>query len=414
MANVKQQDCLIGGTPLPPTQPLPTKNTKLFHQKQQLHTTISCSNCCCYSYKTVFSCNFCMLTQSFTHKSHKITTLTTDSYKQLFALIAMLLTVLNVRPSTFTMAAPLDQPQQYHLQQHNLPYNTFHHPPPHSNHTHQEKPLQETLLAVNIYRQQQNQQHRKLETEIFINRENDFKDMEEAERLRKRDISWHDYYNSIMQSQAISWYNPCGGILMMNEKTMKRKRPPPIKKELRKLKKTVVKNYDTNRDTLYVINIQDMKQWDMGEKYSFLPKLNTNSSISLRRWHRNMQIYVAAFEYLYRAQLYFDYLRDSQESPLARELNYLRKDARNILCNIEHAINNTTTRKSVSNIDSLFISRSRMEEILNFTTNIKFISPLKFYQNHTDDKNCYCYEHLKLRYLMNDPHLHPKCMYVPS
>lgn len=73
-----------------------------------------------------------MLTQSFTHKSHKITTLTTDSYKQLFVLITMLLTVLSVQPSTFTMAAPLQQPQQYQLtqpqlQQHNLPHDTLHH-----------------------------------------------------------------------------------------------------------------------------------------------------------------------------------------------------------------------------------------------------------------------------------------------
>lgn len=63
------------------------------------------------------------------------------------------------------------------------------------------------------------------------------------------------------------------------------------------------------------------------------------------------------------------------------------KDARNILCNIEHAINNTTTRKSASNIDSLFISRTRMEGIFNFTTNIKYVSPLKWHQIKTDDKS---------------------------
>lgn len=108
--------------------------------------------------------------------------------------------------------------------------------------------------------------------------------------------------------------------------------------------------------------------------------------ISLRRWHRQTQIYVAAFEYLRRAQLHFDYTKDSQESPFARELYELMKDARNMLCNLEHAINNTTTHKSTFTIDSLFLSRTKIEDILKFTTNIKYVSPLKWPQIKTDDK----------------------------
>ena len=56
------------------------------------------------------------------------------------------------------------------------------------------------------------------------------------------------------------------------------------------------------------------------------------------------------------------------------------KDARTILCNIEHAINNTTTRRGFSTIDALFISRTKMEGILNFTTDIKYVSPLRWNQ----------------------------------
>lgn len=181
-----------------------------------------------------------MLTQSFTHKSHKITTLTTDSYKQLFVLITMLLTVLSAQPSTFTMAAPLEQPQQYQLrqtqqrqqQQYNLPYDTLQH-----------SQLQEILLTEklqykhdyhynylnhNHHLRQHLRQHQ-LETDFVVN-ENNGEDNDEEERLHKREISWHDYYNSIMQSQAINWYNPCGGISKMEGKPVKRKRPPPIKK----------------------------------------------------------------------------------------------------------------------------------------------------------------------------------------
>lgn len=62
----------------------------------------------------------------------------------------------------------------------------------------------------------------------------------------------------------------------------------------------------------------------------------------------------------------------------------LMKDARTILCNIEHAINNTTTRRSFSTIDALFISRTKMEGILNFTTDIEYVSPLRWNQAKND------------------------------
>ncbi|KAI8126871.1 hypothetical protein CVS40_3205 [Lucilia cuprina] len=328
-----------------------------------------------------------MLTQSFTHKSHKITTLTTDSYKQLFVLITMLLTVLSVQPSTFTMAAPMQQqlqlqyqPQQYQLtqpqlqplEQHNLPYDFLHQQP---------SQLYEILLAEKQHLETDNVRTRREEMENIAN-------LVDVDKIFKRQINFHDSYHITMQSQTINWYNPCGGIHKMAEKPVKRKRPPPIKKELRKLQNATVKYYNFIKENLHAINIGNMKQWDSAaENYSFLPKLNTNSSISLRHWHRQMQIYVAAFEYLHRAQLHFDYLKDNQKSPFAKELNLLMINARTILCNIEHAINNTTTRKRATNIDSLFINRTRMENILNFATNIKYVSPLRWHDIRTDDKS---------------------------
>ena len=85
-----------------------------------------------------------------------------------------------------------------------------------------------------------------------------------------------------------------------------------------------------------------------------------------------------------RAELNFNNIKASQESTIAQELDELMKDARTILCNIEHAINNTTTRRGFSTIDALFISRTKMEGILNFTTDIKYVSPLRWNQIKDD------------------------------
>lgn len=73
------------------------------------------------------------------------------------------------------------------------------------------------------------------------------------------------------------------------------------------------------------------------------------------------------------------------------------KNAQVILCNIEHAINNTTSGKKIPNIHSLFINRPRMEEILNFNTNVKYISPLRWQQIVTNDKKWFV-DQLDLRF----------------
>lgn len=220
-------------------------NVSLKPQRQKhSQATHNFLNCHC-GYNEVCSshrCCCCMSAQSFTHKSHKITILTTDSYKQLFVLITMLLTVLSVQPLTLTMAAPSEHAQHYQqltpsqaqllVQTHNSPYETNHH-----------RQLQEILLA-----QKQSHKHDHQQRHYYYNNQHNYyrhqplpqqlttdiplpkEGANEEERLRKREISWHDYYNSIMQSQVINWYNPCGGISKMDEKPVKRKRPPPIKK----------------------------------------------------------------------------------------------------------------------------------------------------------------------------------------
>ena len=201
-----------------------------------------------------------MLMQKYTttHKIHKITTRTiTDSYKQLFVLITVLLTILSLQPTTIlTMAAPLEP--QHNYQQHFL--HTYHQQQQQLQ-PQQPQPsqLHEIMLAerhrydhdnyINHHyrhhqkqqQQQQSQQHhqRQLQIETDLNRNlkkskaniiRYERSDDDEDRLRKREISWHEYYQRIMQSQAINWYNPCGGISLRNETPVKRKRPPPIKK----------------------------------------------------------------------------------------------------------------------------------------------------------------------------------------
>lgn len=101
--------------------------------------------------------------------------------------------------------------------------------------------------------------------------------------------------------------------------------------------------------------------------------------ISLRNWYREMEYYVAAFDYLHRAQLHWDHNKANARSQSSRELYVLRNNAREILCNIEIAINKTSSvSKAKRTFDSLFISRKKMESKLQFFTKISHISPLNW------------------------------------
>ncbi|XP_061395306.1 uncharacterized protein LOC133330919, partial [Musca vetustissima] len=187
--------------------------------------------------------------------------------------------------------------------------------------------------------------------------------METEERLlhKRHTTSWHDLYTRTMNSNDIVWYNPCGGhyINSNNVDNKKTSKKPPLKKILRTLQKATVKEHNSlNARQLEAIDIRNMSMWNVGydNKYKFLPQIEEKSNFSLRRCYHQMQKYVAGFDYLHRAQLTWDYNKGMQQSQTSRELLSLRNNARTILCNIEHAINNTTTKSKVSRtIDSLLI-----------------------------------------------------------
>ncbi|KAL9880024.1 uncharacterized protein ACN2A1_011677 [Glossina fuscipes fuscipes] len=200
--------------------------------------------------------------------------------------------------------------------------------------------------------------------------------------LHKRQTTWHEIYAQTMQSQRLDWFNPCGG-QYLNQRQVKKGRRPPLKKALRKLRNVTGREFKTLNITTPAIDMSDIRIWDLHQKnYGFLPKLKLNSSIALRRWHRYMQIYVASFAYLRRAQLHWDYHKTLQQSEVAKELNALKNSARNILCHLEIAINNTTTFNRIqSNLAILTFKRTTMEKKLKFQTPLKHISPALWKSN---------------------------------
>uniref|UniRef100_A0A1B0FJL4 Uncharacterized protein n=1 Tax=Glossina morsitans morsitans TaxID=37546 RepID=A0A1B0FJL4_GLOMM len=200
--------------------------------------------------------------------------------------------------------------------------------------------------------------------------------------LHKRQTTWHEIYAQTMQSQRLDWFNPCGG-QYLNQRQVKKGRRPPLKKALRKLRNVTGREFKTLNITTPAIDMSDIRIWDLHQKnYGFLPKLKLNSSIALRRWHRYMQIYVASFAYLRRAQLHWDYHKTLQQSEVAKELNALKNSARNILCHLEIAINNTTTFNRIQNkLAILTFKRTTMEKKLKFQTPLKHISPALWKSN---------------------------------
>ncbi|XP_073832049.1 uncharacterized protein [Musca autumnalis] len=373
-----------------------------------------------------------MLLTLGTHKIYKITSLTIDSYKQLFALITMLLTVLSVQQSNaaFAMAAPTTNSlllsssspplspspqaivlaaaaaasvpvQQHNLLQHHsarLPSRMMPNNPRTRRHLqHPEAPQFNLLLDEtnnnhnnnNNNNYNDNNHHRRRHHPRHYQHQSQT-DIDTEERLLyKRQTSWDDLYARTMNSQDIAWSNPCGGHYVNtndnsnNNKKLIKKRTP-IKKILRALRNATNMEYlSLNAKQLTAIDIRNMSMWDQhNESYKFLPQIPTKSKITLRSWYKQLQYYVASFDYLHRVQLNWDYNKRNKPSNVLQELLALRNNARAILCDIEHSINNTTTNsKEKRPFDSLVIKREEMESYLTFATDIKTVSPLTWNKN---------------------------------
>ncbi|XP_061399225.1 uncharacterized protein LOC133334929, partial [Musca vetustissima] len=186
-------------------------------------------------------------------------------------------------------------------------------------------------------------------------------------RHRKRHSNWNIYNNFNENSSIVEWYNPCGGVFDPNVKNTRR----PSKQEQRKiykfLKNTAVHDLNRlNNSHRQDINISNITTWRLyNYRYKFLPKLKLNSSIALKRWYRNMQTYVASFAYLRRIQYTYDHSKSQRESSTSQELKELLKSSRNMLCELEAAVNKTHPYKS---LQMPVITRSEMNKRLKLLT----------------------------------------------
>ncbi|XP_059223005.1 uncharacterized protein LOC106081977 [Stomoxys calcitrans] len=332
------------------------------------------------------------------HKIFKITSLATNSYIQVFVLITMLLTVLSAQQSSAAQAAPTQiswatmnatARQHHNLLKHLYSHHHLHHrlqlhhpavqasakshlPLALKQHPASQLPFLPDANDDSQYAQRHDTRNQ-LETDIDG----------EKRFLRKRQLTWHAFYTKTMNSSNIAWQNPCGG------QYIKTKRTPKVgRKEARK---EIFKNLITYTNNIYktlrssdlsAIDIRNMSMWaKKTRRYKFLPQMLKPSNKTLRHCHRDMQHFVAACDYLFRASLHWDYIKEMQESQTSKELNLLCTNAREFQCNLEAAINNTMLHSKAKKTKGLLrLSRKRMEKKLNFYTDVRHTSPLNWHK----------------------------------
>ncbi|XP_050330964.1 uncharacterized protein LOC126759846 [Bactrocera neohumeralis] len=165
----------------------------------------------------------------------------------------------------------------------------------------------------------------------------------EGSRKRKRHSKRHSNWN-IDTSKDLPWVNPCGGFYVpsatQSGSAMRRKNT--TKQIFNMLKKSAGTEYKKLKAGQQDIDISNIHIWSLHNKtYKFLPKLKLNSTIALKRWYRNMQSFVGSFAYLRSIQRAWDMAKLQRENSTGRELRRLFISARNMLCELETAINGT-------------------------------------------------------------------------
>lgn len=111
--------------------------------------------------------------------------------------------------------------------------------------------------------------------------------------------------------------------------------------------------------------------------------------ISLKRWHRHLQIFVAYFAYLNQAQLYFNtQTKVNLSGKVATYLENLRKSAQSVLCNLEYVFNSTKLiRLKMSNY--IYIPSHIMKNRLKIEDqNPATLKKRSTYKGKTDSNTC--------------------------
>ncbi|XP_034482633.1 uncharacterized protein LOC117788073 [Drosophila innubila] len=177
-------------------------------------------------------------------------------------------------------------------------------------------------------------------------------------RLHKRhdQPSFKERFHLELNSSALDWSNGCGGNyeqaqpLVKPHKRCAKHKKNKTRRELRqlrvnnKLRHTVNTLSAPDTSANQAIDISQRNIWKVqSSQYTFLPRINISAAhhMPLRRVHHDLQFYVAAFSYLRHAQLHFDYEFLQKQSVLSSELGRYRQSAREVLCLVEEAINNT-------------------------------------------------------------------------
>ncbi|XP_054727478.1 uncharacterized protein LOC129237087 [Anastrepha obliqua] len=159
------------------------------------------------------------------------------------------------------------------------------------------------------------------------------------------------------------WHNSCGGqeVMPRSERPMHAGNHKYVRKQLVALTKSL-RYENTTLNTLHKINIEDMPAWRLhSNKYKFLPSLNRNSKVELRRWHRDMQTYVASFIELGVKQYRWDQEKRQHTSAEAYEINSLVLSSKRELCELETAFNATHPKGKLQ-----FITGEEMQKKLKF------------------------------------------------
>ncbi|XP_055303290.1 uncharacterized protein LOC129568968 isoform X2 [Sitodiplosis mosellana] len=188
--------------------------------------------------------------------------------------------------------------------------------------------------------------------------------------------------NDQFHPNKIIWNNSCGGTVPKNDtfSDHRNRTAKPLKGLRNELPNYLVR---LNDQRAQAIDTDDVSQWfsePFNATYKFLAQINASTSnIHLRKRHIETQVYVGAFQYLRYKQLHHDTIRNVNINK-TKTLEYLLILAKNLLCEIETAINNTGMKMPV------ILSRAMMDNRLTFRNNGRRIrKPTSDYVDEVDE-----------------------------
>ncbi|XP_031628338.1 uncharacterized protein LOC116344086 isoform X1 [Contarinia nasturtii] len=170
--------------------------------------------------------------------------------------------------------------------------------------------------------------------------------------------------NDVFRPSKVAWSNSCGSSTKNDTFGIHRSRTVKPLKGLRNELPNYINRLNEPRSQ--AISTDDVSRWfsqPFNSTYSFLAQINASiSNIHLRKRHIETQVYVGAFQYLRWKQFRHDMIRN-EDNNKTRALEYLLILAKNLLCEIETAINNTGMKMP------MILTKEAMHKRLTFRNN---------------------------------------------